>query len=109
MDGMGRLIYGSAGLTFEFDDRTLTHIKLAIVAKLRNHESFLLNWDIPLDQGSGRVSLWVSREIPMAFTFDGSRPPALNPKWMAALLQTSARTGGMIVMAEEEAEARLQS
>jgi hypothetical protein len=109
MDAMGRLIYGGAGLTYEFDDRTLTHVKLAIVAKLRNHEAFLLNWDVPVEHGSGRVSLWISREIPMAFTFDGSRPPTLNPKWMAALLQTSARTGGMIVMPEEEAEDRLQS
>ncbi len=98
---MGTLIYGS-GREFEFDDRTLSHVKIALVTKLRRHESFLLNWDVPVDQGSGRVSLWISREIPLAFQFSGSRPPAINPQWLEALMHTSQRTGGMVVMAEDE-------
>ncbi|HEY8282560.1 MAG TPA: hypothetical protein VIG28_08760 [Leifsonia sp.] len=102
---MGRLIYGQ-GQEYEFDDRTLSHVKIALVTKLRRHESFLLNWEIPAEQGGGRMSLWISREIPMAFVFSGSRPPKLNERWMEALLQSSQRTGGMVVMAEEEAEAR---
>ena len=100
---MGRLIYGH-GQEYEFDDRTLAHVKIAIVTKLRRHESFLLNWQIPADQGGGRMSLWISREIPMAFVFAGSRPPKLNERWMEALLHSSHRTGGMVVMAEQAAE-----
>lgn len=99
---MGKLIYG-VGREYEFDDRTLSHVKMALVTKLRRHESFLLNWEIPLDQGGGRMSLWISREIPLAFVFSGSRPPALNERWMDALLHTSQRTGGMVIMREEEA------
>ena len=72
--------------------------------KLRRHESFLLNWEIPIEQGGGRMSLWISREIPLAFVFNGSRPPALNERWMEALLQTSQRTGGMVIMPESSVE-----
>jgi hypothetical protein len=99
---MGKLIYG-AGREYEFDDRTLSHVKIAIVTKLRRHESFLLSWRIPVEQGGGRHSLWISREIPLAFVFSGSRPPALDERWMEALLQTSQRTGGMVVMSEDAA------
>ncbi|MCI0156033.1 hypothetical protein KNO15_04905 [Leifsonia shinshuensis] len=99
---MGTLIYGS-GREFEFDDRTLSHVKIALVTKLRRHESFLLNWEIPVEQGGGRMSIWISREIPLAFVF-GSRPPVLNERWMEALLHTSQRTGGMVIMPEDAAE-----
>ncbi|WP_025158737.1 hypothetical protein [Leifsonia aquatica] len=101
---MGKLLYGN-GQEYEFDDRTLSHVKIALVTKLRRHESFLLNWQIPPEQGGGRMSLWISREIPMAFVFAGSRPPALNERWMEALLHSSQRTGGMEIMREDEAEA----
>ena len=102
---MGRFIYGFAAQEFEFDDRTLSHVKIAIVTKLRRHESFLLNWEIPAESGGGRISLWISREIPMAFLFDGSRPPKLDEQWMEVLLRSSQRTGGMVVVSEEEAQA----
>jgi hypothetical protein len=105
---MGRLVYGNGAQEYEFDDRTLSHVKIALVTKLRRHESFLLNWQIPADQGGGRISLWISREIPIAFVFAGARPPKLNERWMEALLQSSQRTGGMVVIPEEEAEALLQ-
>lgn len=105
---MGTLIYGHSQ-EFEFDDRVLSHVKIALVTKLRRHESFLLNWEIPPEQGGGRISLWISREIPMAFVFAGSRPPTLNEQWMEALLQSSQRTGGMVIMPEEQAAAHLNA
>ncbi|WP_426624679.1 hypothetical protein ACPPVW_00840 [Leifsonia sp. McL0607] len=100
---MGKLIYGNSR-EYEFDDRTLSHVKIALVTKLRRHESFLLNWEIPVEQGGGRMSLWISREIPLSFVFSGSRPPTLNERWMEALLHTSQRTGGMVIMTEDAAE-----
>ena len=103
---MGKLLYG-AGQEYDLDDRVLSHVKLAVVAKLRRHESFLLNWEVPVDQGSGRVSLWISREIPLAVQFAGSRPPSINPQWLEALMHSSQRTGGMVVMAEDELEHHL--
>jgi len=103
---MGRLVYGYAAQEYEFDDRTLSHVKIAVVSKLRRHESFLLNWQIPNDQGGGRISLWISREIPLAFVFAETAPPKLNERWMEALLQSSQRTGGMVIVSEDEAEAQ---
>ena len=104
---MGKLIYGY-GEEYDFDDRVLSHVKIAIVTKLRRHESFLLNWEIPSEQGGGRISLWISRELPMAFVFAGSRPPTLNERWMEALLESSQRTGGMVIIPEDQAEAHLR-
>jgi len=101
---MGTLTYGDVQ-RFEFEDRLLAHVKLAIVTKLLRHESFLLNWTVPAEQGSGRVSLWISRETLLTFRFVGSRPPAINVRWVEALTLTSARTGGMQLMAEDEIEA----
>ena len=103
---MGTLTYGDAQ-RFEFEDRLLAHVKLAIVAKLLRHESFLLNWTIPPEQGSGRMSLWLSRETQLTFQFAGSRMPAINRRWVEALTLTSVRTGGMQLMAEDEVESLL--
>ena len=105
---MGTLTYGESQ-RFEFEDRLLAHMKLAIIAKLLRHESFLLNWTIPPEQGSGRVSLWISRDMLLAFRFVGSRPPAINLRWVEALTLTSARTGGMQLMNENEVDALLLS
>ncbi|MDR6971058.1 hypothetical protein [Leifsonia shinshuensis] len=101
---MGRLIYGTQAQEYEFDDRTLAHVKIALVTKLRRHESFLLNWQIAAELGGGRMSLWISREIPLAFVFTETHPPKLNERWMEALLHTSQRTGGMELISEREAE-----
>lgn len=101
---MGKLIYGYSAQEYDFDDRTLAHVKMALVTKLRRHESFLLNWQFPAELGGGRISLWISREVPMAFVFSSSRPAKLNERWMEVLLQSSQRTGGMVIVSEQEAE-----
>ena len=100
---MGFLIYGS-GAEYEIDDRTLSHLKIAIVAKLRLQESFLINWTVPPEEGSGRVSLWLSPAVPLQFRFSGSKPPELNRVWLEALALSSHGTRGMVVMPESEAE-----
>lgn len=99
---MGYLIYGT-GDEYEFDDRVLAHLKIAIVAKLRLQESFLINWSVPAGAGSGRVSLWISSGIPLQFRFAGSKPPELNRVWLDALARSSHGIRGMVVMGEEEA------
>jgi len=104
---MGYLIYGS-GAEYEIDDRTLSHIKIAVVAKLRLQESFLINWVVPPEAGSGRVSIWLSPPIPLQFRFSGSKPPELNRTWLEALALSSHGARGMLVMPENEAEAYLQ-
>jgi len=100
---VGYLIYGH-GAEYEIDDRLLAHLKIAILAKLRRQECFAINWVVSPDEGSGRVSLWLSPAIPLQFRFSGSRPPALNQNWLRALAQSSYGPRGMIVLSEDEAE-----
>lgn len=99
---MGYLVYG-AGAEYEIDDRTLAHLKIAVISKLRRQESFLLNWAVGVDDGSGRVSLWLSPAIPLQFRFFGNRPPALNQDWLTALARSAHSSRGMILMGEDEA------
>lgn len=95
---MGSLRYGSEHL--ELDDRSLAHVQLAIVAKLRKHESFLLSWDVDPSRGSGRYSAWIDTGIPIVFRFDGSRPIAINRNWLDAMLERSYTVAGLEIMPE---------
>jgi hypothetical protein len=104
---MGYLIYG-AGAEYEIEDRALAHLKIAVVAKLRLQESFLLNWSLSPSDGSGRVSLWLSPAVPLQFRFSGSRPPELNRTWLQALAHSSHSGRGMILMSEDESESYLE-
>lgn len=107
--GVASFIYGAQRSVYEFDERTLSHLKMAIVSKLRRHEAFLLSWTTPPEEGAGRISLWISRDIPMVFEFRDTHPPQLNPLWLEALLLESNRTGGMDLISEEQAESALRS
>ncbi|MGB4137489.1 MAG: hypothetical protein WA971_13045 [Microbacterium sp.] len=100
---MGTLIYGS-GDEYRIDDRTLAHLKVAAGAKLRRQESFFLSWSKTVEEGSGRVSLWMSPNIPMQFLFAGSKPPTLNRVWLDVMSELSHSPRGLIIISEAEAE-----
>ena len=104
---MGILTY--AGRTYELEDRLLAHLKIAIAAKLRLGQGFLLSWPVPGDQSSGRVSLWLSPGTPLAFEFRGSKPPELNRVWLQALERSSQGLRGMTVMPEQDASEYLEA
>ncbi|MGO3152703.1 MAG: DUF7882 family protein [Galactobacter sp.] len=93
---MGFLTYAGSS-EYEFDDRTLAHMKIAVVAKLRRRESFLMSWAYPPEKGSGRVSLWMSPEIPLVFRFSGSRQPELDREWVAGLERMANTPGGLVL------------
>lgn len=101
---MGYLLYGSAS-EYEFDDRTLAHLKVVIVSRLRQQESFLLSWTTDASAGSGRVSVWIAPSLPLQFRFSGSRPPTLNKTWVDIMSRLSNSSRGLVVISEEEAEA----
>lgn len=103
MRAMGFLYYN--GVTeFEFDDRVLAHLKAAIGTKLRRQESFFVNWTNPAEQGSGRVTIWMSPAIPVFFRFAGNTPPSLNAKWVHVLVETANTPRGMTVMREDQVD-----
>lgn len=100
---MGYLIYGF-GMEYEVEDRTLAHLKAAISYKLRKKECFFVSWGNPVEKGSGRISLWVSPDIPLVFKFSGSRPPELNTIWLDVLCALANGPRGLVVLTEQEAE-----
>ena len=100
---MGFLIYGGTQ-EYEFEDRTLAHLKVAITIKLRRQESFLMSWTNPVEKGGGRLSIWLSPSIPLVFRFSGGRSPSLNKLWLSVLNDFSNTPRGLVVMTEEEAQ-----
>ncbi|GAB3615774.1 hypothetical protein GCM10027416_03310 [Okibacterium endophyticum] len=101
---MAHLVYAEHS-EYEFDERTLVHVKTAVGAKLRRGECFYLSWDTK-DDDSGRVTLWISPTIPLQFHFDESEPPALDREWLEELSLTSHSLRGMVVDAPRGARAR---
>lgn len=98
---MGYLIYGGSH-EYEFEDRTLAHLKVAITIKLRRQESFLMSWVNPAERGGGRVSIWLTPTIPLVFRFSGSRSPQLNKAWLEVLNDHSNTPRGLIMVPESE-------
>lgn len=100
---MGFLVYGGTQ-EYEFDDRTLAHLKVVLTMKLRLQDSFLMSWINPAERGGGRVSMWIAPSIPLTFRFAGSRAPELNKDWIEALTETANSSRGLVVLSESEAQ-----
>lgn len=100
---MGYLMYD--GRDYEFEDRLLAHLKIAVGKKFKRHESFFLSWVVEPSSGSGRVSLWMDPSQHVGFRFSGSREPELNKTWVKALVELSATHRGLVAMSERQAEA----
>ncbi|KQM82259.1 hypothetical protein [Agromyces sp. Leaf222] len=99
---MGRLIYNSSPRELEIDDRTLAHLRIAILNKLRRSESFSLTWEHGVANGSGRTTLWMHESIPLQFVFSGNRPPKLNRLWIEQLLLTANSASGLQYVPEPD-------
>ena len=102
---MGRLLYGSPPVAFELDDRTLAHVEIVVVAKLRRNESFSLSWSKPQSEGSGRSTVWLHASIPIEFEFDGSRRPTINREWLNVLSGLASSTSGLMLVPEPTRDA----
>ncbi|MFM9921301.1 ATP-dependent DNA ligase [Lacisediminihabitans sp. H27-G8] len=92
---MGALYYGDARVAIAIDDRTLAHLRLVILSRLRRGESFPFSWEKPADEGSGRGTIWLHPSIALAFDFSGSREPSVNKTWIDALLICSMSLAGL--------------
>jgi hypothetical protein len=97
---MGKLLYSSAALEVDFDDRALAHIHLVIASKLRRGEKFFFSWQDSLSVGSGRSSIWLEQSIPLYFKFSGSRQVEINREWIAALVASANSGAGLTFLAE---------
>ncbi|MGX5697878.1 DUF7882 family protein [Agromyces soli] len=97
---MGTLFYGPSQIPIDIDDRTLAHLKIALLTKLRHNESFTLSWKHGDDQPAGRSTIWLHPAIPLRFVFDGPDRPELNTKWIEALMRAANSTGGVELVPE---------
>jgi hypothetical protein len=93
---MGSLHYGSPPASFEFDDRTLAHVELVMLAKLRRNESFALTIDGAKDS---RQTIWVNASATLRFEF-GSTTTEINREWLDELIDSANTTAGMRILPE---------
>lgn len=99
---MGKLIYNSSNRELDIDDRTLAHLRIAIINKLRRSESFAMTWEHGVANGSGRTTIWLNESIPLQFVFSGNRPPKLNRLWVEQMLLSANSTAGLQNVPEPE-------
>jgi len=92
---MGKFIYNSSAREIDIDDRTLAHLRVAILNKLRRSESFSMTWEHGVENGSGRTTIWLHESIPLQFVFSGNRTPKLNRLWIEQLLLSANSTSGL--------------
>ncbi|WP_127792199.1 ATP-dependent DNA ligase [Agromyces sp. LHK192] len=90
--------------TVQIEDRPLAHLRSVILAKLRRGESFAFSWETPVEQGSGRNSIWLSPDIPIVFEFFDGRDIALDPAWIRALTKAANSPGGLVLVPEPGTE-----
>jgi hypothetical protein len=95
---MGSISYD--GLVVAVDDRTLTHLQIVIVNKLRRGDAFLMSWKDSMDAGSGRSAIWLHPQVLIYFKFDGSRVPAINERWLRELADSAESSRGLVVTTE---------
>ena len=100
---MGILTYDSK-LSATFDDRVLAHLQVVIWAKVRRGESFSFTWSESAANGSGRKSIWISPNIPLAFEYFGSKQPMLNNRWVQALTKSANSAAGLQLVPEPDPE-----
>jgi hypothetical protein len=97
---MGSLYYGDTDVPVRIDDRTLAHLKVAIVTKLRRRESFMLTCSAG-EEDPGRTALWMHPAVPLRFVFDEPEPPVLDRKRVAMLLTSANSIGGITLEPEQ--------
>ena len=96
---MGKFIYGTGvAQSFDVDDRTLAHLRVVIMNKLRRSESFMFN--LTIGDASGQRSFWLSPAVPIQFHFFGSRAPRLNRAWVEQLMAAANGPNGLDIVPE---------
>lgn len=97
---MGQLVYDGGTAEIQMEDRTLAHLQVVIITKLRRHEAFAFSWKDPASAGDGRSTIWLHPNVSLRFRFSGSRAPALNGEWIAELARAGNSGQGLHVVPE---------
>ena len=97
---MGTFIYDSPVNSVEFDDRTLAHLRIVIMNKLRRSEPFM--FDVEMRDCSGRRAYWVTTGAPMQFRFYANRQQHINRVWIEQLMSAASGPSGLTVLPEPD-------
>jgi hypothetical protein len=97
---VGRLLYGSPPVAFELDDRTLAHVEIVIIAKLRRNESF--GFSIA-GKADARTSIWLNAASDVQFEYvKGTQE--INRAWLELLIESANSPQGLRLVAEPESQ-----
>lgn len=88
---MGRLLYHGRSI-IDINDRTLAHLRVVIMNKLRRHESFALHVPHP---GQGTLSLFLSPTTPLVLQFWGGRAPAIDRELIEQMMLDASSPHGL--------------
>jgi hypothetical protein len=99
---VGTLHYGSPAAEFSIDDRTLAHLELVIVAKLRRKEG--LAFAITDEKTQVRQALWLSPAATVRFEYEGPMPE-INRTWLQELAEAANSPTGLRILEEPSASA----
>jgi hypothetical protein len=97
---VGKLVYNALGSSFDIEDRTLSHLRVIFMNKLRRGEPFMFHHNV--GDGSGSRSLWIHPSIPLVFHFYGSRAPAMNRRWVDDLMREANGPNGLFIVPEPD-------
>jgi hypothetical protein len=101
---MGYLFYGRPAEEIEIDDRTLAHIKIVMLAKLRRGESFAFSFEHDDNEENGRSTIWLHPAIPLHFKFLEARQPELDRAWLDLLVVAANSVDGLRLIPEPDRE-----
>jgi len=97
---MGYLYYGTTSYRVEIEDRSLAHLKIAILTLLRAGQSIAFSFVRPPEAGSGRETLWICPTTDIRFRFNGSRAPVVNEPWVRRIIDTAKSPAGLRLVSE---------
>ncbi len=97
---MGAFHYGSPPTSFDIDDRTLAHLELVIMAKLRRRES--LAFAITDEDSGRRQAVWISPTATLRFEYEAPMPE-ISKAWLQELVDTANSPGGLRIVPEPAA------
>lgn len=105
---MGFLLYGRPAEEIEIEDRTLAHIKIVILAKLKRAEPFPFSFEHDPSDDAGRSTIWLHPAIPLRFKFEEARQPELNRRWLELLITSANSVDGLRLILEPEGSAAVK-
>lgn len=96
---VGTLIYGRTQ-EYDFDERTLEHLRIVITSRVRKNESFFLTWTAQRHRQTVTTSLWISPAVPLVFSFSSDTRVPISREWLQQLIRSSYSSQGLVIMPE---------